>query len=97
MKMYGIEDPNAHFVMLTRLYGTVLAMYCVVAWFAAGMPDSAARRGITISYAVSMGLGFVVFLPYMVKKTLNAFGWVPTFLQGAFMVAYIYFAIAMGV
>lgn len=97
MKMYGTEDMEARYVMLTRLYGTVIAMFCVVAWFAAGMDDSVARRGIVISYAVSMGLGFVVFLPYMLKKTINAFGWVPTALQGGFAVAYIYFAIAMQV
>ena len=36
-----------------------------------------------------MGSGFVVFIPYMIKKTLNAFGWVPTAIQGLFMVAYL--------
>lgn len=97
MKMYGIEDTQGHFTLVTRLYGTVVLMYCVVAWFAAGMDDSIARRGIAIAFAVSLGSGFIVFIPYMLKKTLNAFGWLPTFLQFGFTVSYIYFAIAMQV
>ena len=97
MEMYGTTEINRTFELLTRLYGTVVLMYCLIAWFAAGMEDSVARRGIVITYAISMGASFIVFLPYMIKKTLNAFGWVPTALQGAFMVAYIYYAITMQV
>lgn len=97
MKMYGVDNPTEQYLLLSRLYGSVIIMYCLVAWFAAGMADSVARRGIVIAYAASMGMSFVVFVPYMIKKTLNAFGWFPTFLQGAFMVAYIYFAITMQV
>jgi hypothetical protein len=97
LKSYGIEDPMPAFVMLTQLYGSVILMYALIAWYAAGIDDSVIRRGITIVYAISMGSGLVVFLVYMLKKTLSSFGWIPTFLNAAFTALYAYSAAVMKV
>jgi hypothetical protein len=97
MKMFGVDNPSEQYVLLTRLYGAKVLLLCVVAWFAAGMADSVARQGIVVAYAVSQGVSFSVFLPYMIKKTLNPIGWIPTALEGLFAVAYVYFAVTMSI
>jgi hypothetical protein len=97
MKSFGVQDLNRQFVLLTRLYGSTVLMYCLVAWFAADVADSAVRRGIVIAFAASMGMGFVVFLPSMIRKILNSMGWIPTALQALFTAAYVYYAVTMTV
>lgn len=89
------EVPDDRYAFLTRIYGTANFMWAVAAWFAAFMPDSAGRRGIAIAFAVSLGAGVFVLVPGVIRKTLTAFGWLPTVLQTVFTVLYIYFAVTM--
>jgi hypothetical protein len=60
--MYGVPEQDAYGLSITRLFGSGLLTYAIVAWLARDAGESQARRAIVVGFGITHALGFVISL-----------------------------------
>ena len=74
IKQFGVDD-YASTRMVTQFYGTAMLTLGLVLWFAGGVSDEGAQRGMGIGVLVGAAAGLIVTILATTGGTLRALGW----------------------
>lgn len=90
LDIYGI-DSNPSTLLAARFFGGSVVGWGVLAWFARGTAESAARSAITLSLFVTFFIGLVLTLMGVVSGVFNVYGWLTAALFLIFALAHGYY------
>lgn len=90
LSLFGVNQDQGT-VFLTRLYGSSLVFFGLVAWFFRNVADKEAQRALMLAFFIAEVVGLVVSLQGTLSGVMNAFGWTAVLVYLVLTLGFAYF------